>query len=137
MKALGLGIGLVLAIAGAQAAFAADMPVKAAAGATADPIDYGNIYLGTDVNTNGGLVGYSGLLYAPGGMDNSGFRLALFGLYGKYQYDKTEDAGSETFKARFGSVDILFGYSKVWENASWTVAIGGNYQDHVVTPFDP
>src|ERR1700761_3167097 len=120
MKAWGLGVGLALGLAsaGGGTAFAADRPVKAAAGAAAEPIDYGNVYVGTDVNTNGGAVGYTGLLYAPGGMGNSGFRLALFGLYGKYRYDKTDDlaTGPETFKARFGSADILFGYSKVWEN---------------------
>jgi hypothetical protein len=136
MRAWGWGIGLAVLLAGAQSALAADMPVKAA-GAAADPIDYGNIYLGTDVNTNGGLVGYSGLLYAPGGMDYSGFRLAVFGLYGKYQYDKNDDGPPQTFKARFGSVDLLAGYSKVWDSGSVTLAIGGNYQNHDVSPFDP
>jgi opacity protein-like surface antigen len=131
----GFVIGLAIAVVAAQSAMAADMPVKAAAEA-AEPMDYGNLYYGTDANTNRGLVGYSGLLYAPGGMDNSGFRLALFGLYGKYQYNKEEGTAPETFKARFGSADILMGYSKAWDAGSVTVAIGGNYQNHVLTPND-
>jgi Cellulose biosynthesis protein BcsS len=121
---------------GAQSARAADLPVKAPVEA-ADPIDYGNLYFGTDVNTNGGLVGYGGLLYAPKGMDFSGFRLALFGLYGKYQYDNDDPTAPQTFKARFGSADILGGYSTVWDSGSATLAIGANYQNHDVSPFDP
>jgi hypothetical protein len=115
-------------------AFAADLPVKAPV-AAADPIDYGNLYFGVDANTNGGLVGYSGLLYAPGGMDNSGLRIALFGLYGKYRY--TNDDDGSTFNGRFASVDALVGYSRVLENGSVTLAIGANYQDQRVSPVDP
>jgi len=135
MRALGVGVAVAIGLGGAGSAWAADLPVKAAA-ADVEQIDYGNLYFGTDVNTNGGLVGYSGLLYAPKGMDYSGFRLALFGLYGKYRYDN-DDTPPQTFKARFGSVDILGGYSKVWDAGSATVAIGANYQNHDVSPFDP
>lgn len=114
---------------------AADMAVKAFPAVATEPIDYGNLYFGTDVSTNRGLVGYGGLLYAPGGMDNSGLRISLFGLYGKYQYSD-DDAGN-TFKGRFASVDALVGYSKTFDNAAVTVAVGANYQDQRVSPFDP
>jgi Cellulose biosynthesis protein BcsS len=124
-----------LCLIGAQsAASAADMPVKAAAVAVA-PIDYGNLYFGTDVNTNGGLVGYGGILYAPGGMGISGLRLAAFGQYGRYRYSNDDDG--TTFKGRFASVDLLAGYSHVVQNGAVTLAIGANYQDQRVTPFDP
>ena len=130
---LGIVAGLLLAWMQAPA-LAADMPVKAFP-AAAEPIDYGNLYFGTDVNTHRGLVGYGGLLYAPGGMDNSGLRIAIFGLYGKYEY--THDDGTNTFKGRFASVDALVGYSKAYDNAAVTLAIGANYQDQRVSPFDP
>jgi hypothetical protein len=137
MRRWGLAIALAITLTGIQSALAADMPVKAI-GEAAEPIDYGNLYFGTDVNTNGGLVGYSGLLYAPAGMDNSGFRLALFGLYGKYEYESNNNTPQQqTFKARFTSDDLLFGYSKVWDQGSATIAVGGNYQNHDVKPFDP
>jgi hypothetical protein len=56
-------------------------------------VDYANLYSGVDANTNGGLVGYSGILYAPGGMDYSGLRFAVFGLYGKYRYTSEDEGG--------------------------------------------
>jgi Cellulose biosynthesis protein BcsS len=119
-----------------SAALAADMPVKAAAGAVVvAPIDYGNLYFGTDVNTKGGLVGYGGILYAPGGLGISGLRLAAFGQYGRYQYSN-EPFGTTTFKGRFASFDMLAGYSHVVQNGAVTLAVGANYQDHGVTPFD-
>jgi hypothetical protein len=118
-----------------SAAFAADLPVKAPAAAAAEAIDYGNLYFGVDANTNGGLVGYTGLLYAPGGMDYSGLRVSLFGLYGKYRY--TNDDDQSTFKGRFASVDALVGYSSVFNNGAVTLAIGANYQDQRVSPRDP
>lgn len=132
---VGLLAGLLLAWTQTPV-LAADMPVKAFPAAVADPIDYGNLYFGTDVNTNHGLVGYGGLLYAPGGMDNSGLRVSLFGLYGKYQYTD-DDTNGNTFKGRFASVDALVGYSRTFENAAATLAVGANYQDQRVTPFDP
>jgi Cellulose biosynthesis protein BcsS len=136
MKRRYTAILAAVAFAGIQSfAFAADLPLKApAAAAAAEPIDYGNLYFGVDANTNGGLVGYSGLLYAPYGMDYSGLRIALFGLYGKYRYDG--DNGS-TFNGRFASVDALAGYSWVNDKGSVTLAAGANYQDQRVTPFDP
>jgi hypothetical protein len=123
-----------LCLLGAQsAAFAADVPVKAPILA-AEAIDYGNLYFGTDVNTNGGLVGLAGVLYAPGGMDNSGLRVSALGLYGKYRYH--DDEGT-TFNGRFASVDLLAGYSQVFNNGAATLAVGANYQNQRVTPFDP
>jgi hypothetical protein len=134
-----IGIALGLCLLGAQsAAFAADLPVKAPIMAAGEAVDYGNLYFGADANTNGGLVGYGGLLYAPGGMDSSGLRVAVFGLYGKYRYSSDDDDGStSTFKGRFASVDVLAGYSRVFENGAVTLAIGANYQDQRVNPPDP
>jgi Cellulose biosynthesis protein BcsS len=116
--------------------FAADISVKAPA-ESAEPIDYVNMYFGTDATTNGGLVGYGGLRYAPGGIDNSGLRVAVFGLYGKYRYSTEEDGSTSTFKGRFASVDVLTGYARVFENGEITLAIGANYQDQRVSPPDP
>jgi hypothetical protein len=112
---------------------AADMPVKAPPESA--PIEYGNMYFGTDVNTNHGLVGYGGVLYAPGGMDKSGLRVSVFELFGKYRYSN-EDTGT-TFNGRFASVDGLIGYSQVWENGAATLQVGANWQDQRVSPFDP
>jgi hypothetical protein len=118
-------------------AMAADMPVKAAALAVAEPLDYGNLYFGTDVNTNGGLVGYGGILYAPYSMDRSGLRLSVFGLAGKYRYSDDDPNAPTTFRGRFASVDALVGYSAVVDNGAVTLAIGANYQHHEISPFDP
>ena len=124
-----------LLVLGAQStAFAADLPVKAPVAAAAEAVDYGNLYFGVDANTNGGLVGYSGILYAPGGMDYSGLRVSVFGLYGKYRYTSEEEG--LTFKARFASVDALVGYSYVFNNGAATLAVGANYQNHDVSPPD-
>jgi Cellulose biosynthesis protein BcsS len=134
-RSLGLFAKLVLGLAGTSAS-AADMVVKAPVAAAA-VVDYGNLYFGTDVNTNGGLVGYGGILYAPGGMDVSGVRFALFGLYGKYRYNGADPNAPTTFNGRFASVDALVGYSAVVNNGAVTLAIGANYQDQRVNPFDP
>jgi len=133
MRLGALAVGL-LVLGPQSGALAADLPVKAPVIA-AEVIDYGNLYFGVDANTNGGLVGYSGILYAPFGMGTSGLRLSLFGLYGKYRYT-TEDDGS-TFKGRFASVDALVGYSHVFYNGAVTFAVGANYQNQQVRPFDP
>jgi hypothetical protein len=138
MKKQNTAILAALGFLGVQSSVhAADLPVKAPAMEAAEPIDYGNVYFGVDANTNGGLVGYSGLLYAPGGMDNDGLRIAFFGLYGKYRYTNDDEGSSSTFNGRFASVDLLAGYSKVLENGSVTLAMGANFQDQRVTPFDP
>jgi hypothetical protein len=132
---LGIVAGLVLAWTQSPV-LAADMPVKAPPVA-AEPIEYGNIYFGTDVNTNHGIVGYAGILYAPGGMDKSGLRLSAFGLYGKYRYNNDDPTTPTTFDGRFGSVDALVGYSQVWNNGAATLQVGANWQDHNISPFDP
>jgi hypothetical protein len=138
MKRRAFGVLAAFCLLGTHSALAADMPVKAPVADPAEPIDYGNLYYGVDANTIGALVGYSGMIYAPGSMDNSGLRIALFGLYGKYRYtgDDPSNLGT-TFNARFASIDMLAGYSTVFEKGSATLAIGLNYQDHIVTPFDP
>lgn len=129
-------VAVVIFSLSAARALAADMPVKAPVAAAA-AIDYGNVYFGTDVNTNQGLVGYAGILYAPGGMDNSGLRLSVFGLGGKYRYNDDDPTTPTTFKGRFASVDALVGYSAVVNNGAATVAVGANYQHHEISPFDP
>ena len=135
-SSLGIAVGVCL-LAAQSGAVAADLPLKApaAVAGAAEAVDYGNLYFGVDANTNGGLVGYSGILYAPGGMDYSGLRVAVFGLYGKYRYTNDED--QSTFKGRFASVDALVGYSSVFNNGAATLAIGANYQDQRVSPRDP
>lgn len=130
-----IAVGMGVCLLAAQSAFAADLPVKALPVVAAEAIDYGNLYFGVDATTNGGLVGYSGILYAPGGMDTSGLRVSVYGLYGKYRY-ANEDDGS-TFKARFASVDALVGYSRVFNNGAATLSVGANYQNHNVSPPDP
>jgi hypothetical protein len=112
---------------------AADMPVKAPIAAPA-AIEYGNVYFGFDTNSHHGLAGYAGILYAPTGMHQSGIRLSVFGLGGVYEY---HGGSGEEFKGRFASVDALVGYSHVFGNGAVTLAIGANYQNHRVRPFDP
>ena len=134
-RGLGWVAALFLGFPG-MSAMAADMPLKAPIMA-AGPVDYGNLYFGTDVNTNGGLLGYGGILYAPYGRDKSGLRLSLFGLAGRYRYSDNDPTAPTTFKGRFASVDALVGYSAVMNNGAVTAAIGANYQSHDITPFDP
>ena len=76
----GLLAGLLLAWTQTPV-LAADMPVKAFPAAVADPIDYGNLYFGTDVNTNHGLVGYGGLLLPPVEWTIRGFIFTLRALW--------------------------------------------------------
>jgi hypothetical protein len=111
---------------------AADMPVKAPIAAPAK-IEYGNIYVGFDANSHHGLAGYAGILYAPNGMHQSGVRISVFGLGGKYEY---HGGAGEEFRGRFASVDALIGWSHVFGNGAVTLAIGANYQNHRVRPFD-
>ncbi|CAN0436695.1 unnamed protein product, partial [Phaeothamnion confervicola] len=132
MKFIAVGFALACVALISPPAGAADLPYKVAP-AVAEPIVYGNLYFGVDANTNGGLAGYSGLLYAPTGMGTSGLRLALFGLYGKYKYD----SDPVTFNGRFASVDALVGWSHVFENGAITLGIGANYQNQRVSPVDP
>jgi hypothetical protein len=132
---LSIVVGLIVAGVSSPV-LAADMPVKAPAEA-AEPVEYGNIYFGTDVSTNHGLVGYAGILYAPGGMDKSGVRLSVFGLYGEYRYDNDDPVSPTTFKGRFASVDGLVGYSQVWNNGAATLSVGANWQNHDISPYDP
>lgn len=113
---------------------AAELPVKVLPAATS--VDYGNLYFGVDANTNQGLAGYSGILYAPGGMGTSGFRLSAFGMLGRYRY-LVEGPPTETFNGRFVSGDLLVGYSQVFSNAAVTLSVGANVQDQRVNPFDP
>lgn len=111
---------------------AADLPVyKAAVKATA--IEYGNLYFGVDATSHRSLVGYTGVLYAPYGMHQSGLRVSAFGLYGGYEYH----SDPLLIKGRFSSVDLLAGYSWVFHNGAFTLQVGGNYQDHHLRPNDP
>jgi len=114
------------------AAVAADMPVKAPPVAP-EKIEYGNLYFGVDWTSHRSLAGYMGVLYAPGGMEQSGLRLAAFGLLGDYRY---LGGDGELFRGKFASVDGLVGWSKVFENGAVTLSIGANYQDHRIRPFD-
>lgn len=118
-----------------NAVMAADMPVKAAP-APAEPIEYGNLYFGVDWNSHKSIAGYTGILYAPYGMDKSGLRLSAFGLVGHYEY-RGGETGFERFKGNFVSSDALVGWSHVFNNGAFTVQIGANYQDHRVRPDDP
>lgn len=111
---------------------AADMPVKAPIAAPAK-IEYGNIYFGFDANSHHSLAGYAGILYAPTGMHQSGIRLSVFGLGGRYEY---HGGSGEEFRGRFVSTDALIGWSHVFGNGAFTLAIGANYQNHRVRPFD-
>jgi hypothetical protein len=79
------------------------------------------------------LAGYAGILYAPNGMHQSGVRISVFGLGGKYEY---HGGAGEEFRGRFASVDALIGWSHVFGNGAVTLAIGANYQNHRVRPFD-
>jgi len=125
---------IMLAVPAGGAIAADQAVVYKAPAAAAEKIEYGNLYFGFDVTSHRSLAGYMGVLYAPQGMDKSGIRLSAFGLAGEYQYHG--DVG-ETFKGRFVSADALIGWSHVFNNGAFTLAVGGNYQDHRVRPFDP
>ena len=113
-------------------ATAADMPVKAVSAPA--KIEYGNLYFGVDWTSHKSLAGYTGVLYAPNGMQQSGWRLSAFGLVGRYQYQGGDN--NETFKGNFVSADALVGWSHVFHNGAVTISAGANYQDHRVRPFD-
>ena len=113
-------------------AAAADMPLKAPPLAP-EKIEYGNLYFGVDWTSHRSLVGYMGVLYAPSGMEQSGVRLSAFGLTGRYRYQ----GDGEQFGGKFVSTDALVGWSHVFNTGALTLAVGVNYQDHSVTPFDP
>ena len=100
----------------------------------AAPIEFGNLYFGVDWNSHKSLAGYTGVLYAPHGMAQSGLRLSAFGIYGKYEYSGDHN---ELFRGTFGAADALIGWSSVFSNGAATVAVGVNYQDHRVRPHDP
>ena len=125
---------IILAVP-AGGAIAADQPLvfKAPAAADEKP-EYGNLYFGYDWTSHHSLAVYTGVLYAPQGMDKSGIRLSAFGLGGEYKYHG--DVG-EVFKGRFVSLDALVGWSNVFNNGAFTLQVGANYQDHRVRPFDP
>ena len=125
-------ISLPMLALAASAAAAADMPVKAKPVAP-EKIEYGNLYFGVDWTSHRSLAGYIGVLYAPGGMDKSGLRLAAFGLLGNYRY---VGGDGDLFRGKFASVDGLVGWSHVFGNGAVTLSIGANYQDHRVRPFD-
>src|SRR5262245_17768059 len=122
----------LVVVASASVAAAADMPLKAPPVAP-EKIEYGNLYSGVDWTSHGSLVGYVGVLYAPNGMEQSGLRLSAFGLTGRYRYQ----GDTETFRGKFVSTDALIGWSNVFNTGALTLAVGVNYQDHSVTPFDP
>jgi hypothetical protein len=113
---------------------AADMPVKAVP-APVERVEYGNIYFGVDWTSHKSLAGYAGVLYAPQGMDKSGWRVSAFGLGGRYEYNGGDN--NELFKGKFVSTDVLVGWSHVFTNGAVTLQGGVNYQDHHVRPNDP
>jgi opacity protein-like surface antigen len=120
-------------VASADVAAAADLPVKAPA-SEPEKVEYGNLYFGVDWTSHRSLVGYMGVLYAPNGMEQSGLRLAAFGLTGQYRYHGDD---AELFRGKFVSADGLIGWSNVFDNGALTLSIGANYQDHRVRPLDP
>src|SRR5215831_2124659 len=87
---------LVVFVASAGVATAADMPLKAPSAAQ-EKIEYGNLYFGVDWTSHRSLAGYMGVLYAPNGMEQSGLRLSAFGLTGRYRYR----GDTEQFRGRF------------------------------------
>src|SRR5215467_7758030 len=121
-------LAAIILAAPAGGAIAADQPLvfKAPAAADEKP-EYGNLYFGYDWTSHRSLAGYTGVLYAPQGMDKSGLRLSAFGLIGDYQYHG--DVG-ENFKGKFVSTDALIGWSNVFNNGAATLQVGVNYQDH-------
>ncbi|MPZ40993.1 MAG: cellulose biosynthesis protein BcsS [Rhizobiales bacterium] len=131
LRFLGAAVAIGLS---STAVMAADMPVKAAP-APAAPIEYGNLYFGVDWTSHGSLAGYTGVLYAPTGMHQSGLRLSAFGLLGRYEYNGGDN--NELFKGNFVSTDALIGWSNVFTNGAVTLSVGANFQHHRVRPSDP
>jgi hypothetical protein len=118
-----------------EASFAADIPMYTKAIPAAQPIEYGNLYFGVDWTSHKSLAGYAGVLYAPAGMHQSGWRLSAFGLVGRYEYHGGDN--NELFKGRFFATDALAGWSHVWNSGAITFQAGVNFQDHRVRPNDP
>ncbi len=131
MRSNSLSLSALVVVASVGAAAAADMPIKEPV--APEKIEYGNLYFGVDWTSHRSLAGYMGVLYAPYGMEQSGIRLAAFGLGGRYKYAGDAD----TFTGRFTSVDATVGWSNVFNNGALTLSVGVNYQDHRVKPFDP
>src|SRR5262245_64585679 len=132
MRSISGSLSMLVRGATVGAAAAADMPVKAPITAP-EKLEYGNLYFGVDWPSHRSLAGYMGVLYAPGSMDKSGLRLAVFGLLGNYRY---LGGDGELFRGNFASVDGLVGWSHVFKDGAVTLSIGANYQDHRVGPFD-
>jgi hypothetical protein len=128
-------LSAALVAGSATLASAADIITKAPVAPAAAPIEYGNLYFGVDWTSHKSLAGYMGVLYAPMGMGQSGLRLSAFGLLGQYEYHGG-DAG-ELFNGRFVSSDVLVGWSNVFANGAFTLAVGPNFQHHRVRPNDP
>jgi hypothetical protein len=91
-------------------------------------------YTGFDFTSQKGYTGWAGATIALGGnLEQTGFRLALLGVGGKYQY-LTEPA---LIKGRFEAGDALIGYGWVAENMSAKVVVGVNVQNQRLSPDDP
>jgi Cellulose biosynthesis protein BcsS len=132
MRKDSIALSALVVAASVSVVAAADMPLKAPLAAP-EKIEYGNLYFGVDWTSHRSLAGYMGVLYAPNGMEQSGLRLSAFGLTGSYRYQ----SDTEAFRGRFVSTDALVGWSHVFNSGALTLAVGVNYQDHRVTPFDP
>lgn len=130
-------LSAALVVVSTTVAMAADKAVitKAPVAPAATHIEYGNLYFGVDWTSHKSLAGYTGVLYAPTGMHQSGLRLSAFGLVGRYEYHGG-NAG-ELFKGNFYSTDALIGWSHVFRNGAFTLAAGANFQHHRVRPSDP
>lgn len=129
-------LSAALLAASATTVLAADKAIvtKAPVAPAGTAIEYGNLYFGVDWTSHKSLAGYGGVLYAPSGMHQSGLRLSAFGLGGRYEYHGGDD---ELFKGRFVSADALIGWSHVFRNGAFTLAVGANFQNHRVRPSDP
>jgi hypothetical protein len=135
MRTWSFGVAAFVLAGSVSSALAADKEIiTKAIRAPAEPVEYGNLYFGVDWNSHKSLVGYAGVLYAPTGMDKSGFRVSAFGLYGRYEYHGDT---TELFKAKFVTSDVLVGWSNVFSNGAFTLQGGLNFQDHRVRPHDP
>src|SRR5262245_25479899 len=130
-----LCLSAALVAASTTLAAAADQPIITKAPVAPAVIEYGNLYFGVDWTSHKSLAGYSGVLYAPTGMHQSGLRLSGFGLVGHYEYHGGDPC--ELFKGNFVSTDALIGWSHVFGNGAFTLAAGVNFQNHRVRPNDP
>lgn len=90
-------------------------------------------FSGIDVGPNGTSY-YLGAIHALNGdFGKDGFLLRGLGVWGNYLYDATIG----DVRGRYSLYDAMIGYQLLRPGFRISGYVGGEYQDHRLTPFDP